>query len=268
MKQQHSSAFCCAHSFQDCRDWWPTSTSTELDNLVGQEHTIWLPSNTHSSLPAANLVLSVGRRMTVWWGCFELFWVSLEKVVTSSQGVCLTNFQAHSPQSPGDQNQPALPENHSSSSFPAEMSSKPSTQNGPACGSALLSYGPSDLVGKQVQIDYLWDKCLLKEQGKATGNYFTSWSGEKNIVTGLESGRAQWHMWAHGMSMDLGFSKTCETLKFSGVHTLTVTYTEKGRLSTGAWLIPRGATSKHCLTSALLLTAPGALWKEEFYLHF
>lgn len=135
--------------------------------------------------------------------------------------------------------------------FLRRWAASPARRMALADGSALLSYGPSGPVGKQVQIDYLWDKCLLKERGKARGNYFLSWSGEKNIVTRLESGRAQWHMWAHGMPMDLGFSKTCESLRFSGVHTSTLTHTEKGHLSPGARFIPWGATSKHCLTSAL-----------------
>lgn len=90
-----------------------------------------------------------------------------------------------------------------------------------ADGSELLSYGPWGPVGKQVQIDSLWDQCLLKEQRKARRNYFLSWSGEKSIVTRLESGRAQSHMWAHATSTDFRFAKTCERLGFSGVHTST-----------------------------------------------
>lgn len=96
LKQQHSRAFCSTHSFQDCRHWWPTSMSTELDNLVVQEHTMWLPPNTHSLSSEANLVLSMGRRETVCWDCFVLFLVSLENVIALSQGAHLTNFQAHS----------------------------------------------------------------------------------------------------------------------------------------------------------------------------
>lgn len=92
--------------------------------------------------------------------------------------------------------------------FLRRWAAKPACRMAPANGSAPLSYGPLGSVGKQVQIDYLWDKCLLKEQGKARGNYFLSWCGEKNIVTRLEPGRAQQHMWACGMSMDLGCSKT------------------------------------------------------------
>ena len=135
--------------------------------------------------------------------------------------------------------------------FLQRWAASPTRRTTPAPGSALPSYGPSGPVGKQVQTDYLWDTRLLKEQGKARGNYFISWSGEKNVVTRLESSSAQWHMWAHGMSVDLGFSKTWESLTFSGVLVSTLTYTEMGHLSPGAWLLPRGATSKQRLTSEL-----------------
>lgn len=92
--------------------------------------------------------------------------------------------------------------------FLRRWSVSPACRMVPARGSALLPYGPSGSEGQQVQIDSPWDKCLLKEWGKATGNYFISWSGEKNVVMGLKSGRARRHVWVISTFADIGFAKT------------------------------------------------------------
>lgn len=224
--------------------------ATKLDNLVVQEQTPCLPPHTHSAPSAANLVLSMGRRETgkIALCCYWSPW----RLVAPSQGTCLTSFQVPSSLT--------IPWGPKSACFaqevqPLVLSWGDEQQAGHAEWPRLMDqrlYGPSGPVGKQVHIDHLWDKCLLKEQGKARGNYFLSWSGEKNIVTRLESGRAQWHMWAHGMSMDFGFSKTCESPRFSGVRTSTLcAYTKRDHLCPRAWLVLWEATSKRCLTSAL-----------------
>lgn len=176
--------------------------------------------NTHSSTPTANLILSRERlsgevAFYCSWSAWRRLQLPLKEHVPPISR-CILALQL-----PEDQHQPALLKNHSPSLFPAEMSSKPSMQNGPSWWSELLSYGPWGPAGKQVQIDSLWEKCLLKEQGKARRNYFLSWSGEKSIATRLESSRTQWHMWAHSMSMNFTFAKICVRLMFSGVHTST-----------------------------------------------
>lgn len=158
--------------------------------------------------------------------------VSLEKVVPPSHRTCHQFPGAFWPHgSLGTAIRPGITASHPS---PAAIPGAERLQ-GWISASALGPMGP---VGKQVQIDCPWDKRLLKERGKAGGNYFPCRSGGNSRVTGAGSGRAQGCVRARGVCVDLGCSEGPRCA-----------HTNPDRHSKGTSLprITCSTGSKHCL---------------------
>lgn len=157
--------------------------------------------------PAANLVLSGEKG---GW----LLLVSLDKVVTPSPRMS-HQFPGALSQLPGDRNQPALPRNHSSSSFPAEI---PGAQSSSGDGPAPL------------QTDCLWDKCFLMDRGRQEGITFCAGLWDQSVAEPS-------HTCGHA---------GCAWIWNWCAHT-NPTGTGKGHLCPESQPVPWGAASKLCI---------------------